>query len=252
MPYSEFWNNYLERVERTEKNFKKLNDSCLVTLKTLWKIDIDLWKILRKRNQQLPPNQTFVSIYYRRNMFYLYSAHALACMGFCDPSMNIQRTVYESILRGYYFLLFESEAKDYMNAYDTENEIECIRKLSHGTLISKLFKDETKTQFKKVYKMLCRFSHPDVRGTLRDFPNYDEKYVEDRLKFVLSLAYGNIQMLAEGFFDLLDKNLKKIIRAIMFEIIVTLDREIPNFTPDKRNLLPKIRLKHGNFNDKLT
>lgn len=203
----------------------------------------------KKRNQRLPPNQTFVSIYFRRNMFYLYSAHALACMGFCDPSMNIQRTVYESILWGYYFILFESVANHYLDAYGTEDEVEYINRLSHGCLIGTLFKSTTRAQLKELYKMLCRFAHPDFYGTGRDFPIYNENLVEDRLKLILCFAYGNIQMLAEGFLNLLNSELKNLIKFIMREILIVLDYKIPKFAPDKGNLSSRIVLKEGNFDD---
>ena len=86
-------------------------------------IDYGIWESLPTKLgvKKLPNFQVFVAVYYKRNITYLQSAHVLASIGFADPSLNLNRTVLETILRGYYFLLEPQEAQKYYEVMNTPN-----------------------------------------------------------------------------------------------------------------------------------
>jgi len=63
---------------------------------------------------------------------------------------------------------------------------------------------------------------------------------------ILAFIYGTVQMMAKGFFDLLDDYIKDTIKDTM-ESIAGFLHEVPLFEPDKEELSSKIRLKEGNF-----
>lgn len=62
---------------------------------------------------------------------------------------------------------------------------------------------------------------------------------------ILAFIYGTVQMMAEGFFDLLDDYIKDTIKDTM-ESIAGFLHEVLLFEPDKE-LSSKIRLREGNF-----
>ena len=202
MSYSDparVWEFYLDRVNRTIKTFADLNQLCEDAIKAMLLVHNKLYETLKCRGKKLPPQQAFVSLYYWRNIIYLQSAHALTCMGFTDPSMNLQRTVYETVLRGYFFIVKEDEAERYYQALQTEEELSYLRWLGPSFLQRNLYALKTRSQHNKLYKEICITAHADIRGIGLDFPLYHERRVADRLKFVLSLTYGNLQMVSECF-----------------------------------------------------
>ena len=249
MSFSDVWEVYFERVIETIKTFKTLNESCETVFKSMWIIYGKIGEIVKKKGV-LPPCQQFVSIYFRRNIVYLQSAHILACMGFSCPSMNLQRTVYETILRGYLFIVNHKEANLYHSSLRTEKEEDFLRKkrfYGHSFLREELFEPEKRKKHKEIYRELCISSHAEFKGLLVDFPTYDEKQVKDKLKVILSLAYGNIQMMTEGFFDLLDSDLKNVVKTMLQNIVESLENQVPIFEPDRKTYSSKIKLKDGNF-----
>lgn len=54
--------------------------------------------------------ELFISTYFMRNITYLYSAYESARIGNTMPSYNLQRTVLESIIKGYVFVVDEDIA----------------------------------------------------------------------------------------------------------------------------------------------
>jgi hypothetical protein len=185
-------------------------------------------------------------------VIFLNASYILGAIGFYNPSRNVQRTVYETILRGYYFLVEPQEADLYYSALGTDQEKSFLARRSyygHKFLRRKLFKDDTIEIHKKLYYLFCISAHAEIKGLLRDFPEYNEESIEDRLKLVLSLAFGNIQMVTELFLDSLNQNLKDFVREVLKEIVIILGKQIPLFEPDKEKYQSKLRLKNGNFMD---
>jgi hypothetical protein len=108
-----------------------------------------------------------------------------------------------------------------------------------------LYTEKTRKQHARLFGDLSRFSHASIRGAFKDF-EYSSPEVEDCLNVVLSLAYGNVQMVSEGFFGFLDPSLKNVIRKTLFEI-ADFQGEIGLFEPDKEGQSQKIKLAKGNF-----
>ena len=221
----------------------------------MWLIHNKILEKVREKGEVLPPSHAFVSAYFRRNMVYLHSSYILGSMGFSHPSISLQRTVYETILRSYLFIVNPKEANLYYSKLQTDEEEKFLRKrrfYGHSYLINELFKPKTKDKHRTFYKKLSISAHAEIKGIFLDFPDYREKEIEDRLRTILSLAYGNIQMMAEEFLDLLDIALKRIIKEVLKEIVESLERKIPLFEPDKDVYFSKLRLKKGNFMDVLS
>jgi hypothetical protein len=205
----------------------------------------------RWENKKFPPYQQFVSIYFVRNLVYLRSTYLLACGAFCGPSRDLQRTIYETILKGYLFVVDQQEADvmySVINGTIESKELKALRRRRFWPfeyLINRLYLKETRESNKKFYEALSRFSHPSIKSVYHDL-EYSKTEVEDCLNVILSLTYGNIQMMAEGFYDLLDSTLKRMIRESLFEI-ADFQGETGLFEPDQERWFPKIRLKKGNF-----
>lgn len=250
MSNSNDWKFLLNRIERTRQVFDKLTEKCETTVKAMWLIEDEIAEQAKTIGVRLSPQQTFVLAYFRRNTIYLHSSYILAIMGFCYPSMNLQRTVYEAILRGYFFIVDPQEADLYYASLETnkeENFLKQRKRYGHGFLCAKLFKEGTKRKHRKLYKTLCISAHAEIRGLLRDFPAYRQKEIEDRLRSVLGCSYGNIQMVTEMFINSINSTLKKAIGIALKEIVISLENQVPVFEPDKDVHSSKLKLKKGNF-----
>ena len=222
----------------------------VTTIKAMWFLEDKLAKISIKKKQELPPQKSFNLAFFRRNTVYLQASYLLGSIGFNNPSRNIQRTVYETILRGYYFLIEPEEAKQYHSALGTDQEKEFLwsrKHYGHSFLTEKLFKEETISSYKRVYELFCISSHAEIKGLSLDFPKFSEENIEDRLQLVLSLAFGSIQLITELFFDSISQELKTIVSKVLEEIVITLGEQVPLFEPNKETYQSRIRLKNGNF-----
>lgn len=251
MSYSEqgrVWEDYLERVNRTISAFAPMNQTCENTIKSMWLINSEIFETVKTRwgKQVLPSHQVFVSVYYRRNIIYLQSSHALACIGFLDPSSNLNRTVYETLLRGYLFTVDQKEAEEYFHIIGTKDEDNYNFNKGASYLRRKLYTFPTRKKHKKLYKELCISAHPNIKGVALDYPDYLPDRVRNSLKMILFLIYGNIQMMAECFFCFLDIKTRTIVKLSLNDI-ASISDAVPSFEPDGKSYSSKVRLKHGNF-----
>jgi hypothetical protein len=246
MSYPDVWKVYLDNVKSTAENLKQFNEKCEFIIKPMWKIFNDIDQIVKLRGSVLPPYQQFTAIFFKRNIIYLQSAHILASMGFINPSQNVQRTVYETILRCYHFIVKNEEAVHYNSIIGTEKVDKYHIRKGASYLRKELYTSEMTEKQKVLYKELSVSVHPNIKGAWLDFPLYDKKRIEDMLKIILSLEYGNIQMMTESFIDILNLDLKKVIVVSMKEIATTLST-VPLFEPNKTKYSSRIKLKKGNF-----
>lgn len=161
---SDVWAAYLERRKKTAEIFKSLNQECEFVFKPMWLLNNELGEVFRQRGKQLSPQQTFISIYYKRNIVYLHSAHILASMGFLDPCTSLLRTIYETILKGYLFIVRNEEAEEYYRVLGTENEVKYQKKRGASYLRRELYTSETQETHRLLYKELCIPAHPDIKG----------------------------------------------------------------------------------------
>jgi len=117
-------------------------------------------------------------------------------------------------------------------------------------LIKKLYEPPTSVNLKKLYKILCISAHADIKGMAADYPLYLPNRINDNLLTILFLMYGNIQMMAECFFDFLDLKTKENIKTAMENIAFDVGK-VPLFEPNKEPHASKLKLKKGNFLDVL-
>jgi hypothetical protein len=242
------WKDYLERVNRTIASFSVMNQVCEDTIKSMWFVNSEIFEMVKASwgMRKLPNYQVFVSIYYERNTIYLQSSHALACIGFIAPSSNLNRTVFETLLRGYLFIVEQKEADEYFQVIRTAKEEQYKHKKGVKYLRKKLYAPMTSEQHKKLYKELCISAHPDIKGAALDYPKYLPGRIKDNLKMVQCLMYGNIQMMAECFIDFLNPQTRRIIKISLERIASTLEA-VPKFEPDRDSYSSRIKLKNGNF-----
>ena len=97
--------SYLSKAKKTAKKFPKLTLICQRALASMWTVKKQWETIIQTLwgAKELPPHQQWVSIYFFRNMTYLRAAYLLAREGSCGASNDLQRTAYETLLRGYLF-----------------------------------------------------------------------------------------------------------------------------------------------------
>lgn len=240
---------------RTARTFTKLTESCEMSISAMGIIENELAKIFKVKNEIFLPSEAFVIAYFRRNKIYLQSAYIVGSMGFFGPSTNLQRTVYETILRGYLFTVNPNEAKQYHDNLGTKN-LEAFLRLrrhyGHGYLCSELYNSTSEIKAKKFYAVLCESAHADIKGLLLNYPAYNEKQIEDNLKIALLLSYGNIQMVSEMFLFNFNNVLKYVVKNMLKEIVAAVANKIPLFEPTKRNYASKLKLKKGNFMEVLS
>jgi len=253
MSYSDIWEASLERAKKTANEFPRLTQLCRQVLESMWQMKDRLMNALttQRKEKELPPYQQFVSIYFMRNIVYLQSAYLLACGSLCEPSRDLQRTITETIMRGYLFIVNRKEA-NLMNSLiegtiRTEDR-DALRERKYWPfkfLLGELYTKETRKSFKELLNRLSRSSHPSILSAFTDL-EYSSQGAEDCLRMLLQLSYHNIQMMAEGFLAFLNGGLKEIIRSTLRDI-ADFQGEITLFEPDKRKYSQKIRLKKGNF-----
>ena len=235
---------------RTAALFPKLSEICEIGLNAMPIIENALVESQKKTGVTFSPSQAFLLAYFRRNKMYLQSAYLVGAMGFYGPSMNLQRTVYETVLRGYLFIVDPDEANSYhdnLKPGKVEIFLKSRNYYGHKFLCEKLFDETRKKQQRKFYALLCESAHAEIKGLLLDYPKYNRKNVEDSLKILLMLSYGNLQMVSEMFLESFDDNLKKFTADFLKEIATSVGNQIPLFEPNKGEYESKIRLKRGNF-----
>jgi len=253
MSYSDVWKVYLERAKKTVNNFQELTQLCDMVLGSMGHMQDRLLNAVKTRwgEKELPPYQKFVSIYFIRNITYLRSAYLLACGSFCEPSRDLHRTITETIMRGYLFIVNRNEANlmdSLIGGTMKLKDRELLRKRNYWPfkfLLGELYTKETREHYKKLLGQLSRSSHPSIMGAFGGL-EYSSQGVRDCLGMILMMSYGNIQMMAEGFFGLLDDGFKGVIGNIM-EKIADSQGVIPVYEPDRRSYSQKIKLKKGNF-----
>jgi hypothetical protein len=251
LSYSEkgrVWADYLERVNKTIVSFAPINQACEDTIKLMIFINSGIFDAIKIQwgKRKLPNHQVFVSIYYKRNITYLQSSHALACIGFLHPSSNLNRTVFETLLRGYLFIVEPKEADEYFRVIGTKEEESYNIKKGPRYLREELYSPKMRENHKKLYKLLCISAHPDIKGAEIDYPKYLPNRIRENLMVISFLMYGNIQMMAECFFDFLTPNTRAIVKNAL-ENIANNVGSIPLFESDREPYASKLRLKKGNF-----
>lgn len=250
---SDTWKLYKKRVEMTEVSSFQLTELCLHVLQSMQSMTSLLNNNVRTMwgKKQLPPYQQFVSVYFVRNLTYLRPAYFLACASLCGPSRNLQRTIYETILRGYLFIVNHNEANlmhSYIEQTLTKKQLGLLRRRKFwpfSFMINCLYTKKLMKQHKTMFNAISRFSHPSIRGVYKDL-EYSEDEVKDCLNIILGLGYSNIQMMSEGFYQFLNPTLKGVIKETLFEI-ADFQGTISLFEPNKREWSSKIKLKNGNF-----
>jgi len=239
-------------VDKTRTSLADINQICEDTILSMMRIYFAIFESVKASSgtRKLPNYQAFVELLYKRNITYLQSSHLLACIGFIDPSSNLNRTVYESVLRGYLFIAEPNEAEEYSQAIRTGKEGLYQRSKSARYIRQKLYLPKTCKEHENFYGQLCISAHPDVKGAVLDYPEYRPDRTKDNLSVILHLMYGNIQMISECFFSLLNSQAIKIIIPTMERIATTL-KYVPLFEPDKDSYSSRINLKRGNFREVL-
>jgi len=253
LSFSDIQRSYLGKAKKTVNTFPKLALICERALASMWTMKKQWETIIQTQwgAKELPPYQQWVSIYFFRNMTYLRAAYLLAREGSCGASYDLQRTAYETLLRGYLFIADENEARLFYNLIEGTIEPkakETLRKRKFYPfefLLKKLYRSKSRKSHKEIFHELSRFSHPSIRGVFLDV-RHSERQIEDCLKMILAFIYGTIQMMAEGFFELLDDYIKDTVNDTL-ESIAGFLHEFPLFEPDKEELSSKIRLREGNF-----
>ncbi len=145
---SEDWKFLFERVKKTVETFNELTGKCETTLRTMWLIEDEIMKLAKERGKVLTAQKTFVLAYFRRNTIYLQASYVISAMAFSSPSVNVQRTVYETILRGYLFIIIPAEARLYYDNLGTVKEEDFLK--------SRRFYAHTQNELIRICRPLAR------------------------------------------------------------------------------------------------
>jgi len=247
------WKANLERAKKTMETFKEQAQLCGLILNTMWLMKDKLLDTLIAKwgKKELPPYQMFVSIYFVRNIMYLRGAYLLACGSLCEPSRDLLRTILETIMRGYLFIVNRKEAGlmyDQLMEKMKPEDRDFLRERKHWPfkfLLGELYTKATRRSLEKIIDKLSRSSHPSIRSAWLDL-NYSEEGVKDCLDFILVLSYHNMQMMTESFLFFFDEDFKSAIKLTL-KRIADFQKEVVILEPDKQKHSKKLRLKKGNF-----
>ncbi len=238
--------DWLARVTNTRASFPNLVKACSDAIVNQWKLKNLLGQELRDTvNEELPANQQLVSIYFGRNAIYLKASFLLAQEGSISPCYDLLRTIYETITRAYLFSLDQESAKLMLKAINEsitpleKKELNETRYFGFDYCSQRLF-DKELHNFDKLYRHLCRFSHPSITSANKDW-EYSANLVEDCLKMILSLSFGNIQILMEAFSEYVKDRFKDLCRDSL-EAIADQLGFTPVFTPDSQLLKPRMEI----------
>lgn len=242
------WQDYLLYVDRSINRLAIVNQGCEDAINSMKQIDEKVYADVIKNwgYKQLPNERVFAMVFYKRNMSYLQSAYILASIGFVGPSSNVTRTAFETLLRHYLFIVEKQEAAEYFQVIGTPQEYKYHREKGMSYMRQKLYSAERGKVLKELYSILCTFSHPDIKGSNLDYPNYTIKQVEDILRTILYQIYGNIEAFAESFYSLLEVPSKELIKQALENISFD-NGHVPTIEPDVEPYASQIRLKNGNF-----
>jgi len=251
--FTDIQRDFIEKAKKTADLFPELVFICESSLACMWHMKREWENIMMTKwgERELPPMQKWVSIYFFRNMTYLRAAYILAREGSCSASRDLQRTIAETIWRGYLFIVDEKEARLYASLIEgtiKPEDRQTLKKRKYypfDFLLKRLYKPKTRKSFYELFSDLSRFSHPSIIGIFTEL-QYPKSQTEDCLKVILALIYGNTQMLAEGFLELLDAPIKETVKNAL-KTIASYLHEHPLFEPDKEDVISKIRLRNGNF-----
>lgn len=247
------WEANLERTKKTMEIFREEAQLCSLILNSMWQMKDKLMNTIVTKwgRKELPPHQQFVAIYFVRNIMYLRGAYLLACGSLCEPSRDLLRTVMESLMRGYLFVVNRKEASLMYARVEgtiTPEDRDFLQKRRFWPfkfLLGELYTKETRKSLKKVIERLSRSSHPSIMSAFVDL-DYSEEGVKDCLNFILAFSYHNIHMMAEGFLSFLDEDFKITIRDSLKKI-ADFQEVIMILEPDKKEYSKKVKLSKGNF-----
>ena len=246
-----FWRAFEMRVRQTELKHSDETRLCTVSIDSMCNMRRILGAALTAKAKILPPYQQFVFTYFGTIEAYLQSVYLLSCGWFYQANQDLQRTVHETILKGYLFIVENGEA-DLMYSYvkgtinpTAKRKLEKRRLWPFDFMCEIMYDNKTKKAHQKLYRTLSRFSHPTITGAALD-SNYTPKSLLDSLNMTLSYSYGSIQMVCEAFFDSLDSRCREIAKTTMTNIANHLSF-IPVFEPNNSKYRQRLKLKEGNF-----
>ncbi len=248
---SSLWGVCEARVRHTELKHPHETHLCAVSIDSMRVMRNILDAVLSTPAKVLPPYQQFVLIYSGTLEAYLQGAYLLSCTWFYQANRDLQRTVYETILKGYLFIVDNREA-DLMYSYvkgtvspTAKRDLEKRRFWPFELMCDNLYDSKTREAHRKLYRALSSFSHPTITGASLDSEYYPGSVI-DSLNMILSFSYGSIQMVCEAFFDSLDTRCRNIAKTTLTEIVDHLS-STPAFAPNNSKYHERLKLKDGNF-----
>jgi hypothetical protein len=201
----EFYDDLRDKV--TEENIEAISN-CEIVFEEIWDLFNQIIDEINLETQQyglLEADEQFVYLYFIRNVAYLLSSYKLHSQGLMNPARNLQRTVYEQILRSHLFIKYPDEAQLLYNFVESEegsNEKEEygkeIRKFPRSYwsvtryMLPKLYDDESIQAQKTFYDIASRYSHPHFESLHTDFGVIEN--MEDDLKVLLLFSFSAIEV----------------------------------------------------------
>ena len=174
--------------------------------------------------------ELFISTYFMRNIIYLYSAYECAYMGNTMPSYNLQRTVLETIIKSYIYIVDEKVADkcyittaSYLDSSDRYRNY-FIHKIIDKNNLEKFFIDCSKKIIKDKIKESDRTGLIRKINYYSKFENNVDLLYNDDLKNDWMNLYGRICKAAhpsvDGVYSDLLLNLNKVKECLEFVLIL--------------------------------
>jgi hypothetical protein len=172
---TEIWDLLEKKKDLSKNSVADYMNICEIILDNMWLLNDRIHKEIGI-DVPLDPSKRVILVFYWRNLLYLVSAYLLAIRNLCSASRNIQRTILETIVRGYLYIVNDSIAEkmfiytfyDIGDKIDNDFRIEMER----DTLTSLLNREWINKEYVDIINRIIREELTEV----------DEKYLNDELK----------------------------------------------------------------------
>jgi len=132
-----FEQNYWDILQQYKKDTETIFPEYIQTIETSlsysWLLQGRIMKLLSNTGE-LPPYKQFINVYYLRNIHYLTSAFNSAIINQCSSSRDLQRTIFETIVRGYLMIVDNSVANKMYIFIVANNKDKTIRRKDNSML----------------------------------------------------------------------------------------------------------------------
>lgn len=172
---TEIWDLLEKKKDISKNSVADYMNICEIILNNMWLLNDRIYKEIGV-DAPLDPYKRFILVFYWRNLLYLLSAYLLAIRNLCSASRDIQRTVLETIVRGYLYIVNDCIAeKMYIYTfYNISDKIDTDFRIEKeiNTLKSLLYREWINKEYVDIINRIIK----------KELTEVDESFLKNELK----------------------------------------------------------------------